>query len=90
MRKIVLFIEPQEEKWITPLKIGNLFMNRFAIDEDGCHEILKIYYLDNTFYDYHFKFNPVLRFLLIHHDNNSNMYCQVDKFSTFRGTRLRQ
>ena len=24
-------------------------MNRFSIDEDGCHEILKIYYLDNTY-----------------------------------------
>ena len=51
MQKIVLFIEPQE-KWRTPLKIGNLFMNRFAIEENGRHEILKIYYLDNTFLDY--------------------------------------
>ena len=53
MQKIVLFIEPQEWKWETPLKIGNLFMNRFGIDEDGCHEIFKIYYLENTFYDYY-------------------------------------
>ena len=52
MQKIVLFIEPQDEKCDTPLKIGNLFTNRFAIDEDGSHEILKIYYLDNTFEDY--------------------------------------
>ena len=54
MQKIVLFIEPQKYKCDTPLKIGNLFTNRFAVEEDGCHEILKIYYLDNTFYDYHF------------------------------------
>ena len=52
MQKIVLFIEPQKEKWSTPLKIGNLFMNRFSIDEDGCNEVLKIYYLENTFGDY--------------------------------------
>ena len=52
MQKIVLFIEPQADKWSTPLKIGNLFTNRFAIDEDRCHEILKIFYLDNTFYEY--------------------------------------
>ena len=52
MQKIVLFIEPQEDKCVTPLKIGNLFINGFAIDEDGCHEILKIYYLENTFDDY--------------------------------------
>ena len=52
MQKIVLFIEPPERKCETPLKIGNLFMNRFSIDEDGCNETLKIYYLDNTFWDY--------------------------------------
>ena len=53
MQKIVLFIEPQKLKSITLLKIGNLFMNRFSIDEDGCNETLKINYLDNTFYDYY-------------------------------------
>ena len=52
MQKIVLFIEPQEEKSSTPLKIGNLFMNRFAIDEDGRHESLKIYHLQDTFEEY--------------------------------------
>ena len=52
MQKIVLFIEPQKRKYMTPSKIGSLFMNRFGIDEDGCHEILKIYYLDNTLWNY--------------------------------------
>ena len=52
MQKIVLFIEPQKFKSITPLKIGNLFTNRFAIDEDGCHEVLEIHHLENTFWDY--------------------------------------
>ena len=57
MQKIVLFIEPQEDQSITPLKIGNLFINRFSIEEDECNEILKIYYLDNKYllyWDYHF------------------------------------
>ena len=52
MQKIVLFIEPQKLEWSTPLKIGNLFMNRFGIDEDGCNEVLKICYLENIFWDY--------------------------------------
>ena len=52
MQKIVLFIEPQKRKWTTPLKIGDLFINRFAIDEDGCNETLKIFNLDTTFWDY--------------------------------------
>ena len=46
-QKIVLFIEPQK-KYNTPTKIGNLFMNRFAIDEDQSNEILKILELKNT------------------------------------------
>ena len=53
MQKIVLFIEPAAEEWQTPSKIGNLFMNRFAIEEDAKHEILKIYHLENSF----LKFN---------------------------------
>ena len=54
MQKIVLFIEPQDGKYMTPSKIGNLFMNRFAVDENGCHEILKIHYLEKTIEDYYF------------------------------------
>ena len=50
-QKIVLFIEPAENAWEKPSKIGNLFMNRFAIDEDAKHEILKIYHLENNLYD---------------------------------------
>ena len=45
--KIVIFIQPPIGPWHTPSKIGNLFMNRFAIDEDANHEILKIYQLEN-------------------------------------------
>ena len=48
MQKIVLFIEPAVKAWRRPSQIGNLFMNRFAIDEDAKHEILKIYHLENN------------------------------------------
>ena len=51
-QKIVFFIEPAAEGWSKPSKIGNLFMNRFAIDEDAKNEILKIYYLENNLYDF--------------------------------------
>ena len=51
-QKIVLFIEPAEFAWTTSSKIGNLFMNRFAIDEDANHEILKICYLKKRMSDY--------------------------------------
>ena len=42
MQKIVLFMEPIDDAFLTPLKLGNLFMNRFAVDEDAASEILKI------------------------------------------------
>ena len=52
MQKIVLFIEPAWSASLTPSKIGKLFMNRFGIDEDAKHEILKIYYPENDLYDF--------------------------------------
>ena len=51
-QKIVLFIEPKEKRlnksFQTPTKIGNLFLNRSAIDEDESNEILKIIELEIT------------------------------------------
>ena len=49
-QKIVLFIESSEKPYDKPSKIGNLFMNRIAIDEDAAHEILKIYHLEDKFH----------------------------------------
>ena len=48
MQKIVLFIEPIEDAYLTPFKIGNLFMNRFAVDEEAAFEILKIFELEKS------------------------------------------
>ena len=50
-QKIVLFIEPADRAYQTPSKIGNLFMNRFAIGEDAKHEILKIYHPENHLFN---------------------------------------
>ena len=52
-QKIVLFLEPAVRAWATPSKIGNLFINRFAIDEDAKNEILKIYQLENALWEFH-------------------------------------
>ena len=58
MQKIVLFIEPNESTSVTPLKIGNLFMNRFAVDEDAASEVLKIFELEKTSLEMSYPFNP--------------------------------
>ena len=42
MQKIILLVESNYHAFLTPAKIGNILMNRFAIDEDASCEILKI------------------------------------------------
>ena len=48
MQKTIIFIEPNDEAFATPEKIGNIFMNRFAIDEDTSFEILNIFEFGKT------------------------------------------
>ena len=48
MQKIILFVEPIHETFSTPAKVGNIFMNRFAIDENASCEILKNFELFKT------------------------------------------
>ena len=48
MQKIILFVEPFDETFYTFAKIGDLFMNRFAIDENASCEILQRFELDKT------------------------------------------
>ena len=48
MQKIVLFIEPSDEAFLTPSKIGHLFMNRFTIEEEASFEIVKIFELGKS------------------------------------------
>ena len=45
MQKIILFIEPNDRAFNTPMKIGNIFMNRFTVEEDASVEISKIFEL---------------------------------------------
>jgi len=48
MQKIILFVEPNDDAWVTPAKIGDIFINRFAIDENASCEILKRFELGKT------------------------------------------
>ena len=48
MQKIVLFIEPFDDEFFTPAKIGHLFMNRFGVDEDAAFEVINVLELGNT------------------------------------------
>ena len=48
MQKIILFVEPNDDEFMTPAKIGDIFMNRFTIDENASCEILKRFELGKT------------------------------------------
>ena len=48
MQKIVLFIEPNDDAWETPFKIGELFMNRFYFEEKAKFKIVTIFELGKS------------------------------------------
>ena len=58
MQKIVLFIEPIDDAFFTPMNIGNLFMNRFAVEEDAASEVLKIFELEKTSTEISYRNDP--------------------------------
>ena len=39
MQNLVVFMEPSEDAFSTPLKGGNMILNRFCIDEDAAFEL---------------------------------------------------
>ena len=51
MQKIILFVEPIDDAFLTPLKIGYTYMNRFAIDDNASFEILKVLELGKTSFE---------------------------------------
>ena len=46
MQKIILIIDLSDYAYYTPAKIGNIFMNRSAIDEDASSEVLRIFQIE--------------------------------------------
>ena len=48
MQNIVALMEPSEEAWRTPIKVGNMILNRFCIDEDTAFELAGINYLKTS------------------------------------------
>ena len=39
MQNLVVFMEPSHNAWETPLKAGNMILNRFCIEEDAAFEL---------------------------------------------------
>ena len=45
MQNLVVFMEPTEKAHSTPIKTGNMILNRFCIDEDTAFELYGVNYL---------------------------------------------
>ena len=48
MQNLVVLMEPSEDAWVTPLKGGNMILNRFCIDEDAAFELSGVSYLKKS------------------------------------------
>ena len=52
-QNLIFLIEPSHIPWISSLKASKLLMNRFLIDETAAFETSGIYYLKETFGNFH-------------------------------------
>ena len=48
MQNLIVLMDPSEEAWNTPLKAGNMILNRFCIDEDAAFELSGVNYLKTS------------------------------------------
>ena len=48
MQNLIVFMEPTERAYDTPLKAGNMILNRFCIDEDAAFELSGVNYLKKS------------------------------------------
>ena len=47
-QNLVVLTEPSDEKYIISLKVGNMVLNRFCIDEDAAFELSGVNYFKKT------------------------------------------
>ena len=50
MQNLVVLMDPSEDDWITPLKGGNMILNRFCIDEEAAFELSGVHSLKKYSY----------------------------------------
>ena len=58
MQKIVIFIEPCDDAFSTPEKMGYVLMNRCSVDEDASFEVLNIFELRKSSWKMYESLNP--------------------------------
>ena len=48
MQNLVILIEPSENRFNISVNAGNMYLNRFCIDEDAAFELSGVHYLKKT------------------------------------------
>ena len=51
MQNLIVLMEPSEVAYKTPLKGGNMILNRFCIDEDAAFELAGVNSLEKSSWD---------------------------------------
>ena len=59
-QNIVVFIEPNDDTFLTPEKIAHSFVNRFVINEEAGFELSGIHYLHKSSFRMESTKNPFL------------------------------
>ena len=62
MQNLVVLMEPNVDAWRTPLKGGNMILNRFCIDEDAAFELSGVNYIQTTYDMTHRKHTETIKF----------------------------
>ena len=57
MQNLVVLMEPSEDAHMTPLKGGNMILNRFCIDEDAAFELSGANYLQKSSFELRYRVN---------------------------------
>ena len=46
MQNLVFLMKPSVDDYKTPLRAGNMILNRFCVDEDAAFELSGVYFLE--------------------------------------------
>ena len=58
MQNLVFLVEPSHRPHETPLKAGNMLLNRFSIDEVAAFELSGLHFLEDASRDILYEFDP--------------------------------
>ena len=84
MQNLVVLIEPSDDAWRTPLKGGNMILNRFCIDEDAAFELSGVYSLKKWSEEIERKWRPWVEMDELEAERKVKEYSKGKEYSFLR------